>query len=397
MGRMSRSDRTAVDAMASPVATAAAMFLAAIVIAISPVAVGGTAYGAEEAEDAAKAGAWDKARRTGEAGQPGTGGAIEAGKAEGGKTGEATGAGKVGRSGKGRTSESAAMPEAAGEISGTIKPPDKVRRVLALDRDVRQKPIATHVEIREFPASFDPKTGTYSVANLPPGAYDLYIETSDGWRIEGVDLHPAAEAPGPLDREDADAVRAHALGMKTFEDEKRCLRIAGNSENAVLLMELIRRGRTSLRDREPFVIWRMELWFYEKRYGAWTRKEPSKVLRRFRPAAAEFEKWVWLWDPVLGGIKAGRGETARRDYEIPATLRPEMGRYPSVGGRPERDRETDRKPGIGGDREPEREPGRERESGPKRETRQTGREDRPGGDWVEEETVVPDKASGNAP
>ena len=220
--------------------------------------------------------------------------------------------------------------EAFGGIEGTIKPAVRVKRVLALDRSQKQEPVATQVRIREIEAAFDAATGRYTIGKLAPGTYDLYIETKEGWKIEGVDFRPAEEGAGRLAPEDAAELRDRALRMKTYEDEKRCLRVGGDSENAVLLMELIRRGKTSLRDRTPFVTWRVELWFYEKRYGAWTRKEPSRVLRRFRPPVEEFEKWVYLWEPALGGVKVASGATAKRDFEIPEKPEPFMGRYPGV-------------------------------------------------------------------
>ena len=105
----------------------------------------------------------------------------------------------------------------AGEITGVLKPADRVKSVRAVDRATK----------RTFTARYDRANGKYRFRNLPKGTYDLVLETTAG-RIEGVNLKVEMDAPkakpmrlkpAELDRGEIESIAAYLL--KTTKERKK--------------------------------------------------------------------------------------------------------------------------------------------------------------------------------
>ena len=212
------------------------------------------------------------------------------------------------------------LPGAA-SVRGEVRSDARVVRAVALDRSLPQKIADKEVRIREYEGEVAGRT--YSIAGLPRGVYDLYFETADGVRYEGVDLS-VEESAKKLKEKDRRAIAGRVLRMKTWSNKKRVLRIEGNGEHAKALLELMRTTPTSFDGRfggTP-VVWRVEIWYYHKLFGTW-RREEWKVLRRFMRTPEEASKWKWVFLPELGGVEV-KGEV-RKDVALPAPA-PSLGR-----------------------------------------------------------------------
>ncbi len=107
----------------------------------------------------------------------------------------------------------------AGEISGKLTPPERVKSVSALDRGAKMT----------YPATFDPKTGEYRAQNLPAGTYDLLLETTAG-KIEGANLKvrdeeskpaPQSLKPSELDREELAKIGLWLAGLYAERSKDR--------------------------------------------------------------------------------------------------------------------------------------------------------------------------------
>jgi len=105
----------------------------------------------------------------------------------------------------------------AGEISGVLRPADRVSAVTAVDRATK----------KTFTAAYDRTTGKYHFRNLPNATYDLVLETTAG-RIEGVDLtvdqvaptaKPTKLTPAELDKGEIEGIAAYLL--KICKDRKQ--------------------------------------------------------------------------------------------------------------------------------------------------------------------------------
>jgi len=95
-----------------------------------------------------------------------------------------------------------------------------------------------------------------------------------------------------------------------------------------VLVEKIRDEKTTLPSRQPFIIWRVELFTFEKAYDQWSKVAHTEfVLYRKRMPVPEFDKMNWVFEPALGGIELTEKEpAAARDYEIPERLDPALGK-----------------------------------------------------------------------
>ncbi len=219
-----------------------------------------------------------------------------------------------------------------GFIKGKLSPPERavgVVKVVALDRNVKQKLTAKTVKINEFPAKYDPATGEFETGALPAGTYDLCVELSSG-KLEGVDLRAWDERDlsKALTTKDRKAIVDMVGHMKTWANERRVFAVGGNGKCATALVELLRIGNTSFdkKAKKPFVVWRVELWFYRKLYGTWRREDNAKVLRRFMIDLDNWKKWTWTFEPALGGIDVSPGATRRIELTLPEAFGVGMGR-----------------------------------------------------------------------
>jgi len=221
-------------------------------------------------------------------------------------------------------------------IRGKLTPPArvaKVRRVLALDRKVTQRITAKTVKMNEFAGKIDKATGEFAIGPLPARTYDIFVELEDG-KLEGADLRPAEEYEKELRDKDREKITELVLRMKTWSNHKRVLEIGGNGKYATALVELLRTEKTSYhgKKKEPFVVWRVELWHYVKLYGTWRREDDPKILRRFMIDTKDFAKWTWNFEPPLGGIDLKPGETKRVELALPVKFTIKMGRVNGQSG-----------------------------------------------------------------
>jgi hypothetical protein len=232
-------------------------------------------------------------------------------------------------------SRPAEEPEAkVGTITGALTPAQTVRQVHAVDRNLDLT----------YPAEIDAKTGSFTVADVIVGRYDLVVTTTDGVRLEGADLSYreseleelarqeevkqgiVREPPGPLTDEDRQWLTDHVFGVKRFEDFRKIDAIAGNDQRATMLVELLR--------RRPFhgmngseVIWRVELWYFQKQAGGWEHvADTDVVLERRRMPAAEFAKLRHVFLPALGRIAVdAEGKSVPVAVALPANPKTDEG------------------------------------------------------------------------
>ena len=209
-------------------------------------------------------------------------------------------------------------------IRGTLTPPDHVRRAYLWDR----------ASDRKVSLAVDPATGAFEATGLSLGTYDLVIETPWG-RLEGIDMEPklsdydalippeyrtedlGRSAARPLTDDDRQAIRRLIYGVKRYENKIRDLALQGSADRAVALMELMMDADFYGR-RGDEITWRIEQWYYEKKYDAWTTFR-TRVLYRFRVSKAVWLTWGWQFEPRLGGfnITDDRTEPLVVEFVVP--------------------------------------------------------------------------------
>jgi len=192
-------------------------------------------------------------------------------------------------------------------IRGTLTPPERVRSAFLWER-------ASGTQV---PVTVDPKTGAFEATALKLGTWDLVVETPWG-RLEGVDMAPklseydalippeyrtedlGRETGGTPAEADLKAIRRHIHEVKRHENRIRDLEIRGTADRAVALVELVL-DRDFVGRRGDEITWRMEQWYYEKKYDAWTPLR-TRVLHRRRVSKAVWQTWGWQFEPALGGF-----------------------------------------------------------------------------------------------
>ena len=239
-------------------------------------------------------------------------------------------------------------PPKAGALSGVIENADRVARLGAVSRVTGK---------RHDPASFDRKTGKFLFSGLPGDArYDVCITTSDGRRIEGIDLswfearllRLAARRrkdlglpqppPHAFGKADVTELIRFVTDRKDFSDVNRILYIQGHGDKAVVLAERIRTtgyydAAGNYYDAGSHTIWRTDLWYFTFDAGAW--QAVSNVDRQverhsdFRPDT--LAKFTLVYEADLSGYvdEDGRSEPIR--FTVGKKLDPAKGR---VAGSP---------------------------------------------------------------
>jgi hypothetical protein len=184
-----------------------------------------------------------------------------------------------------------------GTIQGTIDKPNLVKAVVAVDRHNDKK----------FPGKVDAKTGRFTIEGLPLGtAYDCLIDM-DGARLEGVNLkvpHSDYEEEQPLSEDDRKTLKASVASLNQFEDKVEVLTIQGNIQHAAVLVHKLR-TKAFINSQPGEVIWRLELWHFEKPDETWVKvqNELFLVLYRERLQKKDFEKKSLTLDGALGGLQ----------------------------------------------------------------------------------------------
>jgi hypothetical protein len=187
-----------------------------------------------------------------------------------------------------------------GRLTGTIDKPKLVKAVFAKDRMSEEKD-------RIYQGRIDGKTGQFVVEGLPVDAvYDLIIDY-DGGRLEGVNLKvPPSdyEEEQPLTKEDMAALKKTCINQSPFEDKIEVLAIEGNCQHAAILLNKLR-TRPFYESKPGEVIWRLELWHFEKPEETWVKDQDELfiVFYRERLQKRVFDKKALTLDPRLGGHK----------------------------------------------------------------------------------------------
>jgi hypothetical protein len=192
-----------------------------------------------------------------------------------------------------------------GRIIGTVNRPATVTAVFAKDRLSEEKD-------RVYPGKLDRKTGRFVIDGLPLGAvYDCVIDHG-GARLEGVNLKVSPsdfEEEQPLTREDVVELKKTVLATNKFEDRIEFLTIRGNAQHAAVLLNKLR-TKPFYESKPGEVIWRLELWHFEKPDETWVKDQDELfiVFYRERLQRKDFDKKVVTFDAALGGLRL----TARR-------------------------------------------------------------------------------------
>jgi hypothetical protein len=210
-----------------------------------------------------------------------------------------------------------------GTISGTLDKPAQATAVTAINR----------ADDKHYPGKIDAKTGQFTIAGLPLGAtYDILLDAGAA-RLEGINLKvPRSdyEEEQPLSKDDIKSIKAKALELNQFEDRVEVMAVVGNIQHAAVILNKLR-TRAFVNSNEGEVIWRLEVWHFEKPDKAWfkVQDELFQVLYRERLQKKNFKKKSLTLDPALGGIKltekkpkADVGKVALPSKETGVRLRP---------------------------------------------------------------------------
>jgi hypothetical protein len=192
----------------------------------------------------------------------------------------------------------------SGSISGTVDKPEVVGGVVAVDRATGKK----------YPGKFDSKTGIFSVGGLPLGAAVDCVIDFQGARLEGVNLKvPRSdyEEEQPLSAEDIKTLGEISRSLNKFENQIDVLAVSGNIQHAAVVLLKLR--TTPFYESKPGeMIWRLELWHYERPEETWvkTQDELFTVFYRERLQKSVYDKKSLTLDARLGGLKPTRQQPA---------------------------------------------------------------------------------------
>ena len=193
-----------------------------------------------------------------------------------------------------------------GTITGKVDRPSEVTSVRAIDRSEEKDKV--------FKGKIDPATGTFTIAGLPLGkTYDVVIDVGPV-RLEGVNLKvPRSdfEEEQPLAKEDIEALTKAAKLLNKFEDKIEIMTITGNIQHAAVLLNKLR-TQPFYESKPGEVIWRLELWRFEKPEETWVKVQDDLflVMYRERLQKADFDKKALTLDAALGGLKPTEKETS---------------------------------------------------------------------------------------
>lgn len=188
-----------------------------------------------------------------------------------------------------------------GTILAVVTPADQVRSVCAVDRQGGQR----------FAGSVDPASGRLIIGGLPvDAAYDCvidYLDATSGLasRLEGVSMKvPRSDyiEEQPLSAEDVATIQGKIRKMNQFEDVVEILAIDGNIQHAAVVVNKLR-TRPFYASKPGEVIWRLELWHYERPEDTWLKVQDEMflVLYRERIQRRVYDEKSLTLDPGLGG------------------------------------------------------------------------------------------------
>jgi hypothetical protein len=189
-----------------------------------------------------------------------------------------------------------------GSIVGTVEKPDTVRSITAVFRD--DKP-------ETFKATLDAKTGQFTFDKLPlDKPYDLIIDLINGSRLEGVNIRVKktdfVDADPPLIKADEAKLKDIATKLSKFEDTHEFLAVGGNCQHAAVVLNKLR-TKPFYESKEGEVIWRLEVWFFEREDpdDPWVKEQDTLFIIHYRERLpkADYDKKSITLDPKLGGLR----------------------------------------------------------------------------------------------
>jgi hypothetical protein len=194
----------------------------------------------------------------------------------------------------------------SGTITGTVVDARAVTAVSAVDRSGEKD--------RRYKGTLDAKKGTFAIANLPLDAnYDVVLDFGTA-RLEGVNLKvPPSDfaEEQPLTKDDAAAITKVCKALNKFENEVDVLAVVGNAQHAAAVLHK-RRTMPFFESKPGEMVWRLEVWRFEKPDEAWLKSqdELGVVLYRQRIQKADFAKKSLTLDAKLGGVRLTAKEKA---------------------------------------------------------------------------------------
>jgi hypothetical protein len=191
-----------------------------------------------------------------------------------------------------------------GTIQGTIDKPGDVTAVFAIERFSKKM----------FPGKLDPKTGKFTIAGLPLEAkYDCIVDFA-GARLEGVNVkvpRSEYEEEQPLSKEDDAKLRQIIKELNQFEDTIDILAVTGNIQHAAIVLNK-RRIKPFYESKPGEIIWRLEVWRFEKPEETWTKVQDELFLIHYRERIQKtvYDKKSITLDPELGGLRLTKKQTS---------------------------------------------------------------------------------------
>lgn len=194
-----------------------------------------------------------------------------------------------------------------GTVVGTVDRPDAVKSVSAVYRD---DPPVTH------PGKLDAKTGAFTIPDLPlDKPYDILIDLAGGARLEGVNIRVKktdfVDADPPLIKADEARLKEITTKLSKFEDVHEYLAIGGNAQHAAVVVNKLR-TKPFYESKPGEVIWRLEVWFYEREEldDPWVKEQDTLFVIHYRERLqkADYDKKSLTLDPKLGGVKPTKDE-----------------------------------------------------------------------------------------
>ncbi|MAV37266.1 MAG: hypothetical protein CMJ59_17620 [Planctomycetaceae bacterium] len=213
-----------------------------------------------------------------------------------------------------------APPGNRGTIVGQLRSagPDKEAGKEAGKANLARKVVALHrASGNTFPGTIDPQTGAFSIGQLPlKGIYDCRIDFASGRLLEGINLNvPPSDyvEEQPLSEEDLETIKTKVRRMNKFEDVVEIKNISGNIQHAAILLNKLR-TRPFFDSKPGEVIWRSELWHFERPEETWVKVQDELfvVLYRQRMQRTAYQAKSVTFDAALGGIRLTR-EAPQRD------------------------------------------------------------------------------------
>jgi hypothetical protein len=189
---------------------------------------------------------------------------------------------------------------AKGTLTGVLDKSKGVTAVLAVDR-------ADEVD-KKYKGTVNAKTGRFTIPGLPLDAtYDVVIDVGDA-RLEGVNLKVKSsdyEEEQPLTKKDIATITKICKDLNKFENEIEVMVVTGNCQNAAVLLNK-KRTTPFYESKPPEMIWRLELWHFQKPDDDHWVKDPDELAVMFyrqRLQKAAFAKKSLTLDGALGGFK----------------------------------------------------------------------------------------------